>query len=79
MNRQDKLSEHFTLAELIKSETAERKGIDNMPTDALLPKLKRLCVELLEPIRLHYGQPIRPNSSYRGVVLNAKVGGSPKS
>ncbi len=76
MNRQDKLSEHFTVAELIRSETAERKGIDNMPPDILLPKLKRLCVEILEPIRLHFGRPFRPNSGYRGIDLNREVGGS---
>jgi len=43
MDRYEKLSEHFTLAELIKSETAERKGIDNTPPDHLIPKLRRLC------------------------------------
>lgn len=50
-----------------------------MPPDILLPKLKRLCVELLEPIRLHYVRPFRPNSGYRSIELNKAVGGSSAS
>lgn len=79
MNRNEKLSEHFTLGELIKSGTAERNGIDNSPPDDLLPKLKRLCSEVLEPVRVHYGKPFIPNSGYRGPELNKKVGGSSRS
>lgn len=79
MNKNEKLSDHFTLGELIKSETAERKGIDNTPPDELIPKLKRLCKEILEPVRMHYNTPFRPNSGYRGPDLNAAVGGSARS
>jgi len=79
MNKSEKLSAHFTLGELIKSETAERKGIDNTPPDHLLPKLQRLCKELLEPIRMHYGKPFRPNSGYRSPELNKEIGGSATS
>jgi len=79
MNRYEALSQHFSLAELIKSETAERKGIDNTPPDDLIPKLRRLCTEFLEPIRMHYGKPIRPNSGYRSSELNAEIGGSSTS
>lgn len=79
MDRNEKLSEHFTLGELIRSETAERKGINNIPTDHLIQKLIRLCDEILEPIRLHYGVPFRPNSGYRSQELNAAVGGSQSS
>ncbi len=79
MDRKEKLSEHFTLGELIKSETAERKGIDNSPPDNFIPKLRRLCVELLEPVRAHFGRPIRPNSGYRSPELNNEIGGAKKS
>jgi zinc D-Ala-D-Ala carboxypeptidase len=51
MDRNEKLSEHFTLGELLRSETAERKGIDNNPPQDLIPKLKRICEKVLEPIR----------------------------
>ncbi len=79
MNRNDQLSEHFTLGELIRSETAERKEIDNMPPAELIPKLKRLCDEILEPVRNHYSIPFRPNSGYRSPILNREIGGSLKS
>lgn len=79
MNRTDKLSDHFTLGELIRSETAERKGIDNTPSDNLIPKLRRLCTEILEPVRLHFGKPFRPNSGYRSSELNKEIGGARNS
>lgn len=79
MQINEKLSAHFTLGELIKSGVAERKGIDNTPPDDLLPKLKHLCEELLEPVRAHFGVPFRPNSGYRSPDLNKAVGGSSKS
>jgi len=75
MDRNEKLSDHFTLGELIMSNTAERKGISNMPPDNFVPKLQRLCAEILEPIRLHYGIPFRPNSGYRSLELNKEIGG----
>lgn len=79
MDRNEKLSEHFTLGELIRSETAERKGIDNMPSDHQVHKLKRICTEILEPIRMHFGKPFRPNSGYRSIALNQEIGGASKS
>lgn len=79
MDRNEKLSENFTLGELINSDMAERKGIDNNPPDHLIQKLKRLSTELLEPIRTYYGKPFRPNSGYRCDELNKAIGGSSKS
>lgn len=79
MDRKAKLSEHFTLGELIRSETAERKGIDNTPLDNQIPKLQRLCTEILEPIRAHFGRPFRPNSGYRSIGLNQEIGGASDS
>jgi len=79
MDRNEKLSDHFTFGELIRSETAERKNIDNSPPDDLIVKLRRLCTEILEPVRLHYGKPFRPNSGYRSPALNAEINGSSTS
>ncbi len=76
MNRNEKLSAHFTLGELIRSETAERKGIDNTPSDDQIQRLKRLCLEILEPIRVYFGKPFRPNSGYRSLELNQSIGGA---
>jgi hypothetical protein len=79
MDRHEKLSDHFTFGELIRSETAERKNIDNSPPDHLIVKLQRLCSEILEPVRLHYGKPFRPNSGYRSTELNSEINGSSSS
>lgn len=76
MNRNEKLSDHFTLGELIRSDTAERKGIDNTPPTEMIPELKRLCTEILEPVRARYGVPFRPNSGFRSEEVNREIGGS---
>lgn len=73
------LSEHFNLKEFTKSETAIRKRIDNTPNTQHANNLKLVCEKILEPVRKHFGKPVRINSGYRGPALNAAVGGSNKS
>lgn len=73
------ISEHFTLAELTRSQTAQRKGIGNMPTPEHVRNLELLCKEVLEPLRKLYGKPIRISSGYRSAALNKLVGGSAAS
>ena len=65
-----KLTEHFSLEELIKSSTAKAKKIDNTPTQAAKTNLQRLASNILEPIRLKYGKPIIVTSGYRSMALN---------
>lgn len=73
------LSAHFTLEELIASETAARKGIDNGPPADLLPNLRALA-EGLERVRDSLGgHPIHINSGYRCAALNSAVGGAAHS
>jgi putative chitinase len=73
------LSPHFKLNEFTKSDTAIRKRIDNTPGPAHAKNLKLVCEKILEPVRNHFGKPVRINSGYRGPALNAAVGGSSKS
>lgn len=73
-----KLTEHFTLEELIKSSTADRLGIDNTPTKSIINNLTELA-ELLEKIRIEYNKPIIITSGYRCEKLNKAVGGSKTS
>ena len=73
-----KLSEHFTLEEMILSQTAARKDIDNTPTPAIVANL-RLTVATLEEIRTLLGVPILVSSGYRSPALNKAVGGSKTS
>lgn len=73
------LSKYFTVSELSRSEAAARKGVDNTPTPEALEALKALCVNVLDPLRIAMGKPIRVNSGYRGPEANKAVGGSATS
>ena len=70
------LSDHFTLSELTKSSTAERRGIDNEPGPSEIESLILVCDQILEPVRNHYGIPFAPNSGFRGLELNQAIGSS---
>ena len=74
-----KLSNNFTLRELIYSSTAEANGINNYPSNREKDNLIRLCVNVLQPIRHIWGKPIYINSGYRNPILNRLVGGSTTS
>ena len=81
MNKQTNLSEHMTLAELTKTNT----GIENVPNEAQVENLKRVC-RWLERLRKRwndkYGDgddPIIINSGFRSEAVNKAVGGVPTS
>jgi hypothetical protein len=74
-----KLSNNLTLAEVVKSNTAIRRGIDNTPTDAHIENLKYLAEKIFQPIREHFGCPIFVSSGYRSKALNEAIGGSKTS
>lgn len=74
-----RVSKNFTLWETYKSQTADRKGINNVPPDVFIPNLIR-SADLLEQVRtLLGGRPISPSSWYRGPALNTAVGGARNS
>jgi putative chitinase len=70
---------YFTINELITSNTAKVKGIDNSPTNAVRANLVALIETLLDPLREAWKSPIRVTSGYRCGVLNRVVGGSTTS
>jgi hypothetical protein len=74
-----KLSEHLSLSEVTRSESAKRKGISNMPTAEHIANFKLLAENIFEPIRNHFRCPIIISSGYRSKELNAAVGGSATS
>lgn len=74
-----KLSTHLDLSEVIRSDSAKRNGISNMPTPEHIENFKLLAEKIFEPIREHFGVPIRISSGYRSKELNAKIGGSSSS
>ena len=69
-----KLSENFSLVELTKSQTAERKGIDNTPSTEHQENLKRLCESVLQPVRDHFSRVVSVSSGYRSEELCLAIG-----
>lgn len=74
-----KLSANFSLAEMVKSQTALRKGIDNTPDSSAIENMDKLCTAILQPVRDHFGIPFTPSSAYRCAELSIAVGSSIKS
>jgi hypothetical protein len=74
-----KLSEHLALSEVIRSESAKRNGISNMPTPEHIENFKLLAEKVFEPIRNNFRCPIHISSGYRSKELNTLVGGSATS
>jgi hypothetical protein len=72
------LSRNFTLSELIKSDTAIRRGINNNPNAEQIEKLKALCENILQPVRDHFGR-VKITSGYRSEELCAAIGSSARS
>jgi zinc D-Ala-D-Ala carboxypeptidase len=73
------LTTNFTLAEMVKSDTALRHDMDNTPGENEIANLKRLAEKVLQPVRDHYQKGVKCNSGYRAPAVNQKVGGSPTS
>jgi hypothetical protein len=69
-----KLSEHFSLNEFTASETALRKGIDNIPGPAVTEKLRMLAATLEQVRSLLGNNSIRISSGYRSLALNRAIG-----
>jgi len=74
-----KISDHITLKEATKSNTAIRRGIDNTPNDYQLSNMENIAKNLFEPLRKWVGGPIRINSFFRSEELNSAIGGSSRS
>jgi len=72
------LSRNFSLQELIKSDTAIRKGINNNPNAGQIEKLKELCENILQPVRDHFGR-IKITSGFRSEELCLAIGSSVNS
>ena len=69
-------SKYFALSELISSQTASRKGIDNTPTEKAIKNLEWLVKKILDPLRAKLGKPIVISSGYRSPKLNKDIGSS---
>ena len=74
-----KLTQNFTLNELVYSVTAEANRIDNRPNVKVVANLKALCENVLQPLRDNLGCAVIISSGFRCAELNKKVGGRPNS
>jgi hypothetical protein len=72
----DRISEHVSFKEGIKSHTAIRLNIDNAPSSLDLINMKTIAEKVFEPLRKFVGGPIAINSFYRSPKLNSAIGGS---
>ncbi len=52
-----KISKHITLREAIKSFTAKRRGIENIPSEYELNNMVGIAINVLEPLRVWVGGP----------------------
>ncbi len=75
----ERISEHISYKEGIKSNTATRLGIKNTPDDYRITNMVNIGVNVFEPLREYVGGPIRINSFYRCEELNRAIGGSSRS
>lgn len=71
----NKLSENFTLAEALRSETATRRGISNAPNEKQLEAIKYTAQQMEQVRKALNGQPISPSSWFRNAEVNKAVGG----
>ena len=68
------LTKNFSLLELTKSQTAERKGINNTPSTEQQENLKSLCTAILQPVRDHFSKVVTISSGYRSPEMCVAIG-----
>lgn len=73
------ISNNISLKEAIRSNTAKRLGIDNMPDNDTLVTMQITSQHIFEPLRNHFNEPIYISSFYRSPELNKAIGGSTSS
>ena len=75
----ERISKHISFKEGVRSNTAQRLGIENIPGDEALTNMVGVAVNVFEPLREWVGGPIRVNSFFRCEELNKAIGGSSRS
>ena len=74
-----KISNHISLKEATRSNTAQRLGIDNFPNSYIISKMQLTANKIFEPLREYVECPIYISSFYRSPELNTAIGGSKNS
>lgn len=71
----ENISKHITYAEAIRSDSAKRLEIDNIPTAAQLANMKSVAENVFEKVREHFDTQIYISSFFRCQLLNKAIGG----
>ena len=74
-----KVSDNITYKEALRSNTAKRLGIENVPNEFTFETMQITAEHVFEPVRKHFNEPIYISSFYRCEELNKAIGGSSKS
>jgi len=75
----EKVSEHITYADAIRSDTAKRMGLYNYFTPEQLERMRLLAEKVYEPLVTFFGVPIRISSFFRSAEVNKAIGGAKNS
>lgn len=75
----ERLSRFLSYAEGVKSQTATRKGIKNVPNKEQLRAMKFIARNIFDPVRMHIGGALLASSFFRSPELNRAIGGSTTS
>jgi uncharacterized protein YcbK (DUF882 family) len=72
-----KITENFSLDEMLFSQAATRLNIEEQfkPSEAVIENLKKLCINILQPLRDKINLPIVVTSGYRCKRTNKAIGG----
>lgn len=75
----EKISKYISYAEAVKSQTAERFGLDNTPNDIELNNMVNVATFIFDDVREHFGVPLYVSSFFRSKKVNEAAGGSKTS
>ena len=75
----EKISKNITYNEAVHSNTAKRKGIENIPNENQIANMMTIAEMIFQPLRSYVGGPIKITSFFRSPELNQAIGGSKSS
>ena len=75
----ERISEHISHREAVKSNTALRLNLNNTPDAYQTTNMVGIAYNVFEPLRKYVGGPIKINSFFRSEDLNRAIGGSSRS
>lgn len=74
-----KLGHYFTLEEFVRSDTADRNFIENIPSVSHIRNLTLLVDNVLHKLRVKLNKPIIITSGFRNIELNELIKGAKDS